>query len=76
MRKLDEEMKPTNKLLYQMIPKLVVNRLRKEENTVVPVRWELVVYMHKDTKHLYGTLENNTPRMTKEEKTNEAASRS
>ena len=34
MRKLDEEMKRTDELLYQMIPKLVADRLRKGENPV------------------------------------------
>ncbi|XP_046649708.1 soluble guanylate cyclase 88E-like isoform X2 [Daphnia pulicaria] len=34
MKKLDEEMKRTDELLYQMIPKLVADRLRKGENPV------------------------------------------
>ncbi|CAG0881314.1 unnamed protein product [Darwinula stevensoni] len=34
MRKLDEEMKRTDELLYQMIPKMVADRLRKGENPV------------------------------------------
>ena len=34
MKKLDEEMKRTDELLYQMIPKLVADRLRKGENPI------------------------------------------
>ena len=34
MKKLDDEMKRTDELLYQMIPKLVADRLRKGENPV------------------------------------------
>lgn len=48
MKKLDEEMKRTDELLYQMIPKLVADRLRKGENPVdtcqVPVH-SLVDYI-------------------------------
>ncbi len=34
MRKLDEEMQKTDKLLYSMIPKTVANRLRKGDLAV------------------------------------------
>ena len=34
MKKLDDEMRRTDELLYQMIPKEVANRLRKGENPV------------------------------------------
>ena len=34
MQRLDEEMKRTDELLYQMIPKSVADRLRKGENPV------------------------------------------
>lgn len=34
MRKLDEEMKRTDELLYQMIPKQVADRLRKGQNPI------------------------------------------
>ena len=34
MKKLDEEMKRTDELLYQMIPKQVADRLRKGENPI------------------------------------------
>ena len=34
MRKLDDEMKRTDELLYQMIPKMVADRLRNGENPV------------------------------------------
>lgn len=34
MRKLDEEMKRTDELLYQMIPKQVADRLRRGENPI------------------------------------------
>lgn len=34
MKKLDEEMKRTDELLYQMIPKLVADRLRNGENPI------------------------------------------
>lgn len=34
MRKLDDEMKRTDELLYQMIPKQVADRLRRGENPI------------------------------------------
>lgn len=34
MRKLDEEMRRTDELLYQMIPKMVADRLRRGENPI------------------------------------------
>lgn len=34
MRKLDEEMRRTDELLYQMIPKQVADRLRRGENPI------------------------------------------
>jgi Heme NO binding associated len=34
MKKLDDEMKRTDELLYQMIPKMVADRLRKGENPI------------------------------------------
>lgn len=34
MRKLDEEMRRTDELLYQMIPKQVADRLRTGENPI------------------------------------------
>jgi guanylate cyclase len=34
MKKLDEEMRRTDELLYQMIPKQVADRIRKGENPV------------------------------------------
>ncbi|XP_059483140.1 soluble guanylate cyclase 88E isoform X2 [Neocloeon triangulifer] len=34
MKKLDEEMRRTDELLYQMIPKMVADRLRKGENPI------------------------------------------
>jgi guanylate cyclase, other len=34
MKKLDDEMKRTDELLYQMIPKMVADRLRRGENPI------------------------------------------
>lgn len=34
MKKLDQEMKRTDELLYQMIPKTVADKLRKGESSV------------------------------------------
>jgi len=34
MKKLDDEMRRTDELLYQMIPKMVADRLRKGENPI------------------------------------------
>lgn len=44
MKKLDEEMKRTDELLYQMIPKLVADRLRKGENPVDTCQVSALIY--------------------------------
>lgn len=52
MKKLDEEMKRTDELLYQMIPKLVADRLRKGENPVdtCQVSQYYAVYTNKNNR--------------------------
>lgn len=44
MRKLDDEMKRTDELLYQMIPKQVADRLRNGESPIdtCEVLWDVV----------------------------------
>ncbi|CAG0878897.1 unnamed protein product [Cyprideis torosa] len=51
MQKLDEEMKRTDELLYQMIPKTVADRLRKGENPVSTCQmlfmaeWNMIMFL-------------------------------
>ncbi|GFY61325.1 soluble guanylate cyclase 88E [Trichonephila inaurata madagascariensis] len=42
MRKLDIEMRRTDELLYQMIPKQVADRLRKGEASVETCQWKKI----------------------------------
>lgn len=53
MKKLDEEMKRTDELLYQMIPKLVADRLRKGENPVDTCQVSHKQTVTNSTRHLF-----------------------
>ncbi len=44
MRKLDDEMRRTDALLYQMIPKAVADRLRKGEPAMNTCQVKIVQY--------------------------------
>lgn len=57
MKKLDEEMKRTDELLYQMIPKLVADRLRKGENPVDTCQVRISDTKTKHLEHLHDTIE-------------------